>query len=157
MQWVVFLRAPFVVAFGLKLPSQMSIRCRLYHCLMPSSFASLSAMSPAISLPIFSKSPSIVELMLWPRLLKNEPIEVTVAEGLEEVVVVGMSWWPSVEVLSWRGQYCLQIERRMSYGHDVVILHEAWFVTCEQAEHRQHEGRNGTSQREESCYAHIEC
>ena len=38
--------------------------------------------------------------------LKKEPNELEVEEGLEpELVVVGMSLWPSVEVLSLRRQY----------------------------------------------------
>jgi hypothetical protein len=37
---------------------------------------------------------------LCARLLKNEPIEVAVAEGPEEVVAVGIRLWPRVEVLS---------------------------------------------------------
>jgi hypothetical protein len=41
-----------------------------------------------------------VLVTLCARLLKNEPIEVAVAEGLEEVVAVGIRLWPRVEVLS---------------------------------------------------------
>lgn len=47
------------------------------------------------------KSPSIVLEMLCAILLKNEPIEVAVGEGPEEVVAVGIRLWPRVEVLSW--------------------------------------------------------
>jgi hypothetical protein len=35
-------------------------------------------------------------------LLKNEPIEVAVDEGPDDVVAVGIMLWPRVEVLSWR-------------------------------------------------------
>jgi hypothetical protein len=40
--------------------------------------------------------------------------------------------------------------KRESYGHNVVFFHEARLVACEQAEHGQHEGHNGASQREQS-------
>lgn len=39
--------------------------------------------------------------MLCAILLKNEPIEVAVGEGPDEVVAVGMRLCPRVEVLSW--------------------------------------------------------
>jgi hypothetical protein len=48
------------------------------------------------------KSPSIVLEMLWAMLLKKEPIDVAVGEAPDEVVVVGIRLWPSVEVLSWK-------------------------------------------------------
>ena len=54
--------------------------------MMPISFANLSATSPIM----LFKSPSIVLEMLWAILLKNEPIEVAVGEGPDEVVAVGM-------------------------------------------------------------------
>lgn len=38
----------------------------------------------------------------------------------------------------------------------MVIFHEAWFVTCEEAEHSQDECHNGTSHWEESCNTHSE-
>jgi hypothetical protein len=89
--------APFSVAFGVYVPSHRSIKCRLYHCLIPSSLANLSA----TSLMMPSRSPSIVLVTLCARLLKNEPIEdeVEVGFGLE-VVVLGIRLWPRVEVLS---------------------------------------------------------
>jgi hypothetical protein len=65
--------------------------------LMPISFANLSATSPII----LFRSPSIVLEMLCAILLKNEPIEVAVGEGPDEVVAVGMRLCPRVEVLSW--------------------------------------------------------
>jgi hypothetical protein len=65
--------------------------------LMPRSFASLSATSPIRPF----KSPSIVLVTLCAMLLKNEPIEVAVGEGPDEVVAVGIMLWPRVEVLSW--------------------------------------------------------
>ncbi len=78
-------------------PSHKSIKCKLYHCLIPRSLANLSATSPIT----LSRSPSIVLEILWARLLKNEPMEDEVELGFEvEVVVVGMRLWPSVEVLS---------------------------------------------------------
>jgi hypothetical protein len=40
--------------------------------------------------------------------------------------------------------------RREPYRHNVIILHEARLVAREQAEHGEHEGHNGASQREES-------
>jgi hypothetical protein len=46
------------------------------------------------------RSPSIVLVTLWAILLKNEPIDVAVAEGPMELVAVGTRLWPSVEVLS---------------------------------------------------------
>jgi len=95
-QVLTFRFAPLCVALGVYVPSQRSIKCKLYHCLIPSSLASLSAISPAIE----SKSPSMVLVTLCARLLKNEPIEVAVAEGPEEVVAVGIRLWPRVEVLS---------------------------------------------------------
>ena len=55
---------------------------------------------------------------------------------------------------------CIELEERSvddgvqwredSYCHYVILLHEARFVTSEQAEHAQDEGYNGTSHREES-------
>ncbi len=84
-QVLTFKRAPFSVAFGVNVPSHKSIKCRLYHCLMPNSFASLSATSPIIPF----KSPSIVLETLCAILLKNEPIEVAVGEGPDDVVAVG--------------------------------------------------------------------
>ena len=83
---VTFRCAPFDVAFGVNVPSQRSIKCKLYHCLMPSSFASLSATSPITPL----RSPSIVLVILCAMLLKKEPIEVAVGVAPEVVVVVGM-------------------------------------------------------------------
>jgi hypothetical protein len=58
--------------------------------------ANLSAASPMTLL----RSPSIVLVTLWAILLKNEPIDVAVAEGPMELVAVGTRLWPSVEVLS---------------------------------------------------------
>ena len=95
-QVLTFRFAPFSVAFGVYVPSHRSIKCKLYHCLIPNSLASLSATSPMM----LSKSPSIVLVTLCAILLKKEPIEVAVAVGPDEVVVVGIRLWPSVEVLS---------------------------------------------------------
>ena len=87
VQVVTFKSAPFLVALGVKVPSHTFIRCRLYHCLIPSSFANLSATSFMIP----SKSPSILSVTLCARLLKNEPMEEEVEEGDElPEVVVGM-------------------------------------------------------------------
>jgi hypothetical protein len=83
-QVLTFKLAPFSVALGVNVPSHKSIKCRLYHCLIPSSFASLSATSPMIPL----MSPSMVLETLCAMLLKNEPIEVAVGVGPEEVVAV---------------------------------------------------------------------
>jgi hypothetical protein len=40
---------------------------------------------------------------------------------------------------------------RAPYSHNMVFLHEARLVASEEAEHREHEGHNGTSQWKESC------
>ena len=61
----------------------MSIKWRLYHCLIPSSFASLSATLFMMSL----NSPSIVSVTLCLMPLRKEPIEVAVGFAPEEVVV----------------------------------------------------------------------
>ncbi len=97
-QVLTFRCAPFSVAFGVYVPSHRSIKCKLYHCLIPNSLANLSATSPMMPF----KSPSIVLEMLWAILLKKEPIDVAVGEAPDEVVVVGIRLWPSVEVLSWK-------------------------------------------------------
>jgi len=77
-------------------PSHISIKCIEYHCLIPSSAANLSAISP--SKP--PRSPSIVLEMLCVMLLNQDVREVAVAVELLEVVDVGTRTWPSVEVLS---------------------------------------------------------
>jgi hypothetical protein len=74
------------VAFGAYEPSHISIKCKLYHCLIPSSLANLSATSPIMP----SKSPSIVLVILCAIALKKEPIDVAVGVEPEDVVVVGM-------------------------------------------------------------------
>lgn len=94
-----FLCAPFSVAFGAYVPSQKSSTCKLYHCLIPSSAASLSATSPIIS----SNSPSIsaVRLPISVVMLCQMPLKKPVAVGwAPEEVVVGISSWPRVDVLS---------------------------------------------------------
>jgi hypothetical protein len=85
-QVLTFKLAPFSVAFGAYVPSHKSIKCKLYHCLMPNSAASLSATSFTIP----SRSPSIVLVTFLARPLKKEPIDVAVGVGPVDVVVVGM-------------------------------------------------------------------
>jgi len=89
------------VAFGVYVPSHISIKCMLYHCLIPSSAESLSATSPIMLLMSSPISPSIVLVMLSATLLKSDPIEVAVGVEPDEEVVVGMRLWPSVEVFSY--------------------------------------------------------
>ncbi len=100
-QVLTFNLAPFSVAFGVYVPSHISIKCKLYHCLIPNSFANLSATSPMI----LSKSPSIVFVTLCAKLLINEPIDVEVGVELEEVVAVGIRSCPSVDVFNWNKKY----------------------------------------------------
>lgn len=98
-QVVIFKSAPFSVALGAYVPSHESIRCRLYHCLIPSFFDNLSATS--LMMPL--RSPSIVFVILCFMPLRREPTEVAVGLAVEEVVVVAalsMRLWPRVEVLS---------------------------------------------------------
>ena len=105
-----FKDAPGAVAFGAYVPSHRSIKCKLYHCLIPNSAASLSAISPTMLLISPSISPSIpwiVAFALETMLLKKEPIEVAVGvapDVVVGVVVLGMRLCPRVEVLSLR--YC---------------------------------------------------
>ena len=107
MQVETFRAAPLEVAFGAYVPSHISIKCRLYHCLIPSSEASLSAISPIMLLISPSISPSIPWIVAFASptiLLKKEPMEVAVGVGPDEVVgvvVLGTRLWPRVEVLSY--------------------------------------------------------
>ena len=103
VQDVTFSCAPDTVAFGVYVPSHMSIICILYHCLIPSSEASLSAPSPMM---LFRSLPTPFSLGLTtlgasrPNIeARDEPVE---AEPEEEEVVVEMRLWPSIEVLSYR-------------------------------------------------------
>lgn len=64
-------------------------------------------------------------------------------------VVVGMRLWPRVEVLSYEtvlvGRKRIGREERggETYGDDVVFLHEARLMACEETEHAEYEGCDG--------------
>jgi hypothetical protein len=91
-----FNRAPEAVAFGVYVPSHMFIKCMLYHCLIPSFPASLSATSPLMpsnSLPIF---PPIDLGLFWDTLRNIAPKDGVESEGL----FVGIKVFPSVEVFN---------------------------------------------------------
>lgn len=91
-----FLSAPGAVAFGAYNPSHMSIKCKEYHCWIPSSLASLSATSLARSL----SSSSIDVVMFSPSDSIHESRDVGVDELDEEVEVALTRLCPRVEVLS---------------------------------------------------------
>jgi hypothetical protein len=71
------------VAFGEKSPSHMSIICREYHCLIPSSAASLSTKSFSIA----ARSFWIVDVTFCRMLVNQEPIDVGFELGEDEVLV----------------------------------------------------------------------
>ena len=97
MQEETFNCALEAVALGVYIPLHMFIKCILYHCLIPSFPANLSAISPLMpssSLPI---SPPIDLRLLWEALRKMEPKDGVESEGL---FVAGIKAFPRVVVFS---------------------------------------------------------
>lgn len=91
-----------VVAFGVYVPSHISIRCREYHSLIPSVLASLSAMSFSISPRAFAmSSPMPGSRGIKPvRPLTMLPGDIGVGVEPESLADVGIRFCPTSEVLS---------------------------------------------------------
>jgi hypothetical protein len=136
--------APDAVAFGVNVPSHISIRCQLYHCLIPNSDASSSATSP--------KTPFKSLLILRERDSRD------VSEAELEELVLETRFWPRVEVLNCGSCVSRGDEiRRLSYSDNVIVFHVPWLVTNKDTEHREHERHESAWHRKESGYVHIDC
>lgn len=80
-------------------------------------------------------SPSTSPVILFLRPVNHPLIDVAV-EVLPEAVAVGVTLnasCPRVDVLSFG--WSVSVDRMVNVAHcdDVIVFHEAWFVTCEEA------------------------